>query len=451
MTFEYPNSHDYNKGVALRRLFQKFIVLICVLGLFYLLTPQISFAAILSDMTLGDSVSINDRLALVDGVALGDGFALVDGGEGIEIWDMITIRPMFRIQLQYDSNVFLDENDEKDDWITSFDAGAEAEMEMGDVLLKGGYVFNMNLFAEHDDQNSYNHTAIGKIDWKLNDFEVIIKDRYRRFSDRAGSEDTARVARQKNVLSVDLLFERNRLSMDSGYDFIIEDYISDEFVSGTITYDEAEDRTEHIFREEVSYRFFPKTSLLAEGDVGFIEYDSDFNSDSYFLQILGGLKGELLKDSVASIKMGFRYQDYDETGNRDFIGFVSRSNVTKKLSVKDTISLTTERSVNESTYRGMNYYVLQHVGLGYIHQFNDKVSFHSALAYQYNKYPKKTTENSVTARRYDHLYKGGCGLRYDIRQWLSAAAAYQFLQKESRFADFDYVDHIISVSATAQF
>ncbi|MEA3306031.1 MAG: outer membrane beta-barrel protein, partial [Candidatus Omnitrophota bacterium] len=262
----------------MKKLLKKSVILIIAIAFSCLLSPRFSFAQSLSDMTLGDSVSINDRMALVDGVALGDGFALVDGGEGIKVWDMITFRPMFRLQQQYDSNIFLDPNDEKDDWITSFDAGAEAEMKMGDVLLKGGYVFNMNLFMDHNDQNSYNHTAIGKIDWKLTDYEVIISNKYRRFSSRAGAEDTARVSRRKNVLSADVLSGFNKLSFDMGYDFIIEDYLSDEFVSGAVTYDEGEDRMEHIFREEVSYRFLPKTSVLGEVDFGIIDYDTGLNS-----------------------------------------------------------------------------------------------------------------------------------------------------------------------------
>ena len=425
--------------------------LLAVLIVFCCLLTGRDASALLSDMTIGDSVSINDRLALVDGVALGDGFSLVDGGEGLKLWDMLTIRPMGRIQLQYDSNVFLEENDPKGDWMTTLDLGAEAEMQTGDVLFKGGYVFSMNLFADHDDQSNYNHTAIAKIDWKLTDYEVILQNNFRRFSDRAGTEDTARTSRQKNVTSFDILAEFNRLSFDTGYDLIIEDYLSDEFVSGTTTYDDAEDRLEHIFREEVSYRFAPKTSFVAEADFGFIDYDGSFNSDSYFIQALGGLKGQVLPESVTSLKAGFRFQDYDRTGVEDFAGFVARSNTTKKFGVKNTCTLTTERSVNESTYAGMNYYVLQHVGLGYIHQFNDKLSGHLATSFQRNTYPNATTEGGVTAKRWDHLYTGACGLRYDIRQWLTTAAAYQYSQKDSKFSTFDYIDHLISISAAVQF
>lgn len=427
-----------------------FILTISIFFIFLLL-PGHSSAAFLSDMTLGDSVSINNRLALVEGVALGDGFSLVDLGEGFKIWDLVTLHPMFRIQGQYDSNIYLEPRDEKDDWLTSLDLGAEAEMKTGDVLFKGGYVFNMNLFADHDEENNFNHTAIGKVDWKLNDYEVIVQDMYKRFSNRAGTEDTTRVSRQKNILSADLLYEFNRLSFDSGYDFIIEDYLSDEFISGATSYSDAEDRMEHVFREEMSYKILPKTSVLGEADFGIIDYDGSLNSDSYFIQALGGLKGEVLKETVASIKAGFRFQDYDRSGDEDYASFVSRSNVTKKFGVKNTVTLTTERSVNESTYSDVNYYILHHVGLGYIHQFNDKISSHWALAYQHNRYPKQTTEEGYTAHRYDNIYRGAVGLRYDLRDWLSAATAYQYTERESRFGEFDYQDHLLSWSLTGQF
>ncbi len=412
-------------------------------------------AMMLSDMTLGDSVSLHDRIALIDNVALGDGFALVDQSKGLKVGNKVTFRPMARFQEQYDSNVFLTKDNRQGDWVSTIDVGGEAEMKAGNINLLAGYVFDMNRFAEYSNQDSNNHTAIGKADVKFTNFDIIVGNKFKKFSDRSGTEDTRRIARRKNILSADFITTQfERFGLDSGYDYIIEDYTSDDLLTirgEDVTYKDAESRDEHVFREEFTHKTFPKTSLLAEVDGGLIDYKKDYRPDSYFIQALAGAKGELFKETVVTLKAGYRFQDYDKEGYRDFSGVVLRGDIAKKFGAKNTVTLTGERSVEESVYDDMNYYVLNHVGLGYVYQHNDKLSLHFAGSFQTNQYPKETTEDGVTAHRRDDIYMGACGLRYDIRQWLTAAVSYQFLKRDSRFSGFDYIDHLFSFSTAVQF
>lgn len=372
-------------------------------------------------------------------------------GDGIKLGEVATARPIFRLKQQFDSNVYLQAIDDKSDWITSLDAGTDVEMKMGDVLCKAGYLFNMNLFAGQRKENNYNHTVTGLADWKLTNFEIVAKDKYRHFSDRSGSENTSRLSRQNNALSVDLLCERDRLGFDFGYDFVIEDYLSNTLIAPSVTYDDAEDRYEHTLRGEASYKFFPKTSVLGEVDFGLIDYPFNYNSDSYFIQPLVGLRGELMADSTADIKVGFRYQDYESSADRDYVGPVAKSSITKKFGERDVVTLRLERLVEESTYRRLNYYTLNYVGLGYVHKLSDKLSANFTGSYQITLYPKKTTENGVTAKRHDNFYTGECSLKYDIQKWLTTELSYTYMQRESRFADFDYIDNLVSLSGLLQF
>ncbi len=124
---------------------KKPLILIGVVIFLQIFLAEIASASMLSDMTLGDSVSLHDRIALIDNVALGDGFALVDQSKGLKIGNKVTVRPMSRVQVQYDSNVFLTKDDRKGDWITTFDVGTEAEMKAGDVNFLAGYVFGITV------------------------------------------------------------------------------------------------------------------------------------------------------------------------------------------------------------------------------------------------------------------------------------------------------------------
>ena len=419
------------------------LFLSAIIFAFLLIPAQNSFAA------LGEGTVFN-RFTLMDGLSLADGIAMVDGGNGIEIGNVL-VRPFVRIQEQYDSNIFLDELDPKDDWITTLDLGAEAELKMGDLLLKSGYVFDMNLFAGHEEENNFNHAFIAKADWLLTDYEVVVANKFIRTSDRAGLEDTGRISRQENLLAIDVLTEYNRLAFDIGYDFLIKDYLSDNFVSGTQSYDEAEDRFVHVFRGEMSYRFAPKTSILAETDYGIIDYDDDFNAESWYVEQLVGVRGEVLNGAVADMKVGVRYHEYPREGVDDYFGGVARGSITKRFGQKDIVTLSTERSIYDSTYGGSAFYELNHVGLGHVHQFNEKLSSHLYGSYQFNRYTQKTTQAGITAKRNDNIYRLRGGLRYDVKDWLAASTSYQFMKRASKFETFDFSDHLVTGTLTAQF
>ncbi len=435
---------------------KKILILVSSVVFSQLLPVGTASATMLSEMTSTENVSLHDSVALVDNVALGDSFGRVDQSKGLKIGDKFTLRPMSRVQEQCDSNVFLTKDNKKADWATTFDVGGEAEMKMDKIHLLAGYIFDMNRYAIYSNQDSYNHTAIAKAGYEFTNFDFIVDNKFKKFSDISGTEVTVRIPRIKNVLSADLVTTKlEKVGFDSGYDFIVEDYLSNDPLTiidnQTVTYRQAESRRENVFREEFTHQTFPKTSLLAEVDGGFIDYNNNYRPNSYFVQGLAGLKGELFKDSVAALKVGYRFQNYNQSGFNDFSGVVLLGNIAKKFGVKNTVTLSAERSVEESVYDGMNYFVLNNVGLYYVYQHNDKLSLHFAGSFQRNQYPKETTEGGLTATRHDDFLVGACGLRYDIRQWLSTAISYQFTKRQSTFDTFDYVDNLFSWSAAAQF
>ena len=434
---------------------KKHLILISAAIFLQLFQAGIASATMDSEMTSTENVSLHDSVALVDNVALGDSFGRVEQSKGLKIGDKFTLRPMSRVQEQCDSNVFLTKDNKKADWATTFDVGGEAEMKMDKLHLLAGYVFDMNRYAIYSNQDSYNHTAIAKADYEFTNFDVVVDNKFKKFSDISGTEVTVRIPRIKNVLSADVMSTNlGKVRFDSGYDYIIEDYLSNYplILNGqNLTYREVESRRENVFREEFTHETFPKTSLLAEVDGGFIDYNNNYRPNSYFVQGLTGLKGEVLKDAVATLKVGYRFQDYNQSGYKDFSNVVLVGDIAKKFGAKNTVTLSGERSVQESTYANMNYFVLNDVGLGYVYQYNDKLSLHLGGSFQRNQYPTETTENGLTAKRYDDFYVGACGLRYDIRQWLSAAVSYQFTKRQSKFDTFDYIDNLFSWSAAVQF
>lgn len=373
--------------------------------------------------------------------------------EGIEIAEILTLHAAFKTGLIFDTNIYLSDKDEKFDMITLLNPSVGLEVPFGDNRFSCDYDIAINLFGRYSDEDYVSHRLRTLTEINLTDFKITLEDIYRNFSDRAGSEDTNRIKRQNNDFRIGVAAQFDQLGFNLGYTLFVDDFRSKELLYQTMTYDN-KDSISNILDTQLSYRFLPKTSLLFEGYWGFITYDSSLSSDSYFIETLLGLKGDLRDNLTVDLKAGFRYQDYDKselTEDKDFISAVARGGIEYYLTDDDIINLNIERSIYESTYNEMNYYNVNFLGFDYTHLFNNKIKGGLFGSYQLNLYPDETIESGVSAKRYDHLFGGGCILRYDIRKWISVQAKYEYKQRESRFSTYNYIDNAITLEGTIGF
>ena len=377
--------------------------------------------------------------------------------DGVEV-DPIIMHAAFTTQVQFDTNVFLENEGENADLITTLDTSIGLELPVGDNEFSVDYAFTPNIFAINTDHSYIDHKVRGVALLKWTDYTLTLVDVYRFFSDRAGTEDVNRVERQNNFMRAGIAATQfDQLAFDIGYTFGMEDFIDDRtlYTSGgeAMTYHD-KDRFINVFDATASYRFLPKTTLLVENYIGLISYWNSKCSDSWYIESMLGIRGELRENLSSDFKVGFRYQEYDEaplTDSKNFIGPVCTGTMAYKYTDKDVFSLRLERSVYESTFNNMNYYNVNHAGLDYTHYFNDKFSTNAFGYYQLNLYPSDATVDGVTKKRHDHLFGGGAGIRYDIQKWLSIKAGYEYRQKVSNFDIFDYVDNLVTLSGTVGF
>lgn len=369
----------------------------------------------------------------------------------------VTTHAAFSTEVQFDTNVFLESEDEKFDVITILNSSVGLELPLRDNKISVDYDFKANIFGIHKKHSYLDHRvrALAVMEWT--DYTLMVLDEYKYFSDRSGSEDVNRVERQHNYLTGQVSAEFEQLKFDLGYTFGVEDFISDDtiFISaaGDLTYHD-KNRFVHTFDGEISYRFLPKTSALLETTCGILRYRSPRSSDSWYTETVVGVRGDLRKNFSANIRAGIRYQSYsnsDLTDGKDFIGPVIRGGVSYSPTKDDTVKLNLERSIYESTFNNLNYYNVNHIGLDYRHFFTKKISGNAFGAYQLNLYPSEATVNGVTAKRYDNLYRIGCAMRYDMQEWISLEAKYEYKNRSSRFGTFNYMDNLFTINGTVGF
>jgi len=369
----------------------------------------------------------------------------------------LTVHTAFKTQVEFDTNIFLENSSEDFDVITILTPSAGLELKLGDNDLSIDYETKINLYAKYNDHSYVDQRLRGLIEINLTDFKISLADVYRYFSDRTGSEDVNHVQRQNNYLRSGISAQFEQLGFDVGYTLGLEDYRSDDTIfasGGTVIRYKDKDRVLNVFDAEISYKFLPKTSFLLEAYAGFSDYPSSLGVDSFFTETMVGLLGELQEDFSTNIKAGFRYQDYADSTLLDsdnYIGPVVSGGFTYKATEDDIINVILERNIFESTFNELNYYNVNHAGADYTHFFNDKLSGSLFGWYQLNLYPSSSTVGGVTEKRYDQIFGGGTKFRYDMQKWAAFEVSYEYKQRKSIFETFDYTDNLVTISATVGF
>jgi hypothetical protein len=406
MVYFYSKSFKNTQEITMRKIYQIFIF-ISLCSISFLLNPSI-YAA-----------------------------------EGLKIGDAEVI-PWGEIKLQYDDNVFLDSNNEKDDFIVTLTPGVSLEWPFSDNLLKLDYHVDFVEFMDYSSQNAKNHYLSGEAEVNWRDISFSIYDEFEHVFERPSTEDTSRVKRDDNRAGIKARIERERLGIQLGYEHFIRNYKSDP------TY-EAYDRGENLYSLMLTHQTFPKTDLLFEYDFAQIRYDESTHSDSDYHQFLVGAVGDLTPKTTATIKTGYQTRDYKRESDSDFDNGVLYADITHKFSPKDVLKTSLLLSAEESTYGSNNYYKVENISATFDHLFNSRLLGFVAGAYQINSYPIETTEGAETKKRKDKYSSIGAGFKYYMRKWLTLTLRADHIFRNSNFDVFEYDQNLITLTARAEF
>jgi hypothetical protein len=368
--------------------------------------------------------------------------------------DKAVIHAAFNTEEQLDTNVFYSNTDRQFDSITILRPSVGFEVPFGPHRMSADYEISPHYYATYHDQSHVDHLARALLDIRMGEARITAKDTFRIFTDRAANEDSLRLKETVNTFRVGVEAELNKMTYDAGYSNIIQAYDSTDLWLGNLTY-EAKDYVENVIDASMSYRFMPKTDVVIENDFGLIHYyNTSQVPGSWYNETLVGFKGAWFPKMSMNFKAGFRYQSYEYSQvicDKSYIGLVMRGGFMYKATEKDTLTLSLDRTIDESIYTNMNYYIANLIGLDYKHEFTDKFSARLYGSYQLHQYPGESNENGLTAKRMDNFLQGGLSLRYDITRWASVEIGYVYTNKFSNFDVYSYYDNLVSLRGTVGF
>ena len=358
--------------------------------------------------------------------------------------DNIKIVPALKVEERWDSNIFLDPSDEKDDFITILTPSIFGEYSFGSSdrhKAKVDYKVDLGMFGKYHDQNYGNHDVLGELELNFNDYTLTVSDNFLYTSSRAGTEFENRNLRKENTGKVVLGADYNKFAFDVGYSNYLVYYHSDTL--------ESLNRHENSVWGTGYVQVMPKTKALLEYMYRRIDYPDASGRDANVHAGMVGVTGDLTSKITGTTKVGYKYKGYVDSSRDDFSGFIAHTSLSYDPTDRVNVFIAYEREPFESIYANNNYYTGDHVTAAVNYKFGGGFIAKVDGKYFYNAYPEVRAGDSK--KRKDHIWGAGAGLDYFWKEWLVAGVGYEFNQRASNINSRDYDQHIIKCDVKVMF
>ncbi|KJJ84739.1 hypothetical protein OMAG_001395 [Candidatus Omnitrophus magneticus] len=356
----------------------------------------------------------------------------------------VQIEPSFKTEEMWDSNVFYEPSNEKDDFITLLTPGLKGAFAFGAEgkhKITANYLCELGIFAQYDDENYGNHDFKAGVDLDFDTYTLNVNNKFDFTSSRAGTEFESRTLRKEDRLDTVFGVHCNKFDFDFGHEFFIVDYLSDTLKSIN--------RYENSVWTTGYVEVMPKTKALAEFTYQNIVYPDTDQRDGDAYKTMLGLQGDLTAKLTGIIKGGYKVKTYRESTREDFSNAVAYVALLYSMTDNLGLNLSYNREPFESIYDNNNYYTGDHftAALNYIFAKNWKAILDTM--YFHNAYPAIATGESK--KRTDNEWALGGRLEYAWKEWLVSGVGYHFHQRLSTISSREYDQHVINGDIKVKF
>jgi hypothetical protein len=374
-------------------------------------------------------------------------FGLMPSAHAIEVnavWPELglpgfRIIPYFTERGEYRSNVLLLPRNELDDFISKSIPGVVVELPLGrhrfDLAARAEIVRYLNN-PQFDSENFFLLARLA-----LNfpgGLRVRLREEFAKTSDPPGTELTGRIDSTTNKVSPEIEYAvTQRLSLGASYAFT------------NITFGapiQELSRTEHLMGLTGFWKITASSDLLANVAYGREEYDTATNRDAERFLGMVGVRGELTSRLSSTFRIGYEHREDNAGQTRS--GLISSGETVFVPTERTRISLTTQRSFEQSTFGTNNTFTTTVATLAVRQILSPKIVFEGRLFGGMNDYQNLELDVDTFHRRSDWITGLGLGVDYQIQRWLTVGADYTFTDRKSNFSGFDYTSHVIGVKVT---
>ncbi|MCH8475178.1 MAG: outer membrane beta-barrel protein [Opitutales bacterium] len=338
--------------------------------------------------------------------------------------------------IQWDDNIFLDAQDEEEDFVFILSPGLEfSAIDTRDVSLRVLYREDFYLYADNS-QLDYNASRVNG-DLRYNSEVLELEAGASLLQSRQNTQDANIPGGQvrRTVIAGNINGEyafSDIFSVGAGFSVRDTDYKNQSL----------RDRTVYTVPVDVFYAVTPLTSL----SLGYRYRHSDIqgggtgDTDDHFFNI--GVRGEFTPALSGRIFAGYQYRDFDNISSIDGFSFGTDLDYVFTPLVSGTLRL--ERDYRINSGGGTVEATGGNLRLNYM--VDPKVTLNGGISYYYHDYRR----GSDSGRRDDYLVLNLGGV-YNLNEYSSISANYRLRDNDSNRAASEFTNNTISVSASVRY
>jgi hypothetical protein len=370
---------------------------------------------------------------------------------------------------EYDSNIYLQEDNEEDDWITLIGPGLTLTLKTEETEASLNYDIRYADYAQNDENDGVRHslTLTGfkgipvaeHITLDLDESLYITEDPIE-ISEDVTSERRTRDRYYRNTAGgrINYLFgerdflyagfhhiwlknddpsvedsQRYRPMAGMTYWFNIRNGLSLEYSYSRGEFEVSDDYDQHLSNATYSYRFSPKTQTDLSYTCDSLNYDGI--QEDYIVHTSSlGVSHQISEHISGSVSGGYYIIDRERSDNAS--GFYGNLNGTFEFE-KGTLTLAGSSGYRQQFYEAENLGVSEYwrgsAKLNY--QLLERLATSLSGFYQQDDYIETVPEQE------DNTLGADCGFIYDLFDWLSASLRFSYRERDSDINQFDYQDY----------
>ena len=355
----------------------------------------------------------------------------------------------------YNSNVFADEDDERDDFFFNLipALAVQSDWNRHAVNFSSGASYTKYYEFTRQDYTDWFVNGNGRVDI-TRDAALFLGGGFARRHELPGSPDFDEDAREPTPYNVSngfaryvQQFGRFRASLDSAIDYF--NYKNGTAVGGASIDNDDDDRLVYGGGPRVGYELFPNYEVFVRAAGNRREYDDtdgvptpDRSSSGY--NAVTGVALDLGGIVFGEVYIGYLQQFYDSDEFDAVQGVDGGLGLTWNVTPLTTMTARVARQVNDTTQTAASGIFTTQAGLDLDHELLRNLILNAKFAFVNDDYDG--------IDRTDNFYVGGVGARYLITRNFNASLGYRFVQRNSSGDDDvnDYTRNLVRIGVQAQ-
>jgi hypothetical protein len=368
--------------------------------------------------------------------------------------------PELVVQEQYESNIFRDENDEEDDFLTRVmpNLTLQSDWNNHQLQLETGGDFGFYKDNSDEDFQDYFAGASGRIDIRRST-QLRLRTRYSHDHESRESPDDANsgalnVADEPTELDIyslgaALRHDFGRINATLGGTFDRVSFDDPDAVVGPDVVEHDRDRNIYEGTLRVGYEIVPEYEAFVLGSYNVREYDGDeigplsVNRDSDGYGIAVGMEVDFGGVVFGDFYAGYRSQSYDHSTLDDFSGFGGGADITWNVTQLTTITGSLLGDLRETTSAGASGRRVATGRVGIDHELRRNIILGANIFTSQDDYEG--------INRTDWLYGGAADATYLINRYLRAGVGYEFRERDGESSNDDFTNHSFLVRLGLQY